>query len=190
MPYYTYGSGYGKPKLPEREGWNIDRSHMGYGICPNCGHAQEDHFWYVRPGPMGQEMEMGCKACIDGICVNRREVTGMSAINICDRCASLMTGRAIGTLSIEKAPTEYAERKEICPACVGELVAFLAEKPVRDRGTAYTEPYTDTPPKSEAMMMLEAGPCGMQTTEDGVEFMCLRAKGHKGYHIDGNKEWL
>lgn len=114
----------------------------------------------------------------------------MSSVNLCERCGSLMLAKALGTLELARFPGDPYNRIELCPACISELNAFLAEKPERHRGEAFTEPWSPTPAKSEAVMMLEAGPCGEQKTENGVEFMCLRARGHKGYHIDGSMEWL
>lgn len=178
--------------IPPREGWAAKASNRyGYGKCPNCLHDEAAHFWWERPGQVATEMERGCRHCTHGVCRNVRMENSMSSVNLCERCGSLMLARALGSVEVVKRPGDPYERVEFCPACVADLVGFLAEHPTRNRGEAFTEPWEPAPEKSETVAMLEAGPCGAQTVgQDGVEFMCLRAKGHKGYHIDGTKEWL
>lgn len=110
----------------------------------------------------------------------------MSAVNLCERCDSLMLGKAVGSLDLQKSEEARNERIELCPACIGDLVAFLAEHPVRDR-TTFREGWKPEAKRTDSQLMLENGYCGNHP-DDG-EAMCLRPKGHEGNHVDGAFSW-
>lgn len=85
----------------------------------------------------------------------------MSTVNLCDRCGTMGKSKAMGTVVIvpvnEKADvfgdavrtlTGKVERMELCPGCVGELMAWKdAEGGTRPK--AYSEPWE--PPKDDAL---------------------------------------
>ena len=64
----------------------------------------------------------------------------MAGINMCERCDSLVTSNAAGKVGIVENYQDPGRRHDLCPPCVGDLVAWMAEKPVREQ-RAYREPY-------------------------------------------------
>lgn len=69
----------------------------------------------------------------------------MSAVNLCDRCNAFALGKAIGEVLVSPAPNSYYEgtqkKMELCPECVGELMAFLDADVKREGTKAYKEPW-------------------------------------------------
>lgn len=112
----------------------------------------------------------------------------MSVVNLCERCGSLMLGKAVVQISVRENPDVNFEGIEICPGCLSDYYRFLEAKPDRN-GTVFKEPYTKPPEQSESTLVLTSGYCGETHTFEGRDFMCLRPKGHKGYHEDGSVEW-
>lgn len=114
----------------------------------------------------------------------------MSAINLCERCDALMIGSAVAHVEIKTGPREEYQRMEICPPCVGDLMAWQAEKPQRDK-QVYRSPWKPSEQPSAARLALEAaGYCGAVYEVDGTpKYMCLRTPGHVGLHEDGAQTW-
>ena len=111
----------------------------------------------------------------------------MSAINLCERCDSLMLQKAVATVTLCPEPRAAYETRELCPGCYGDIMRFLETKPAEREKQTYREPWTKEPPRTEAMLMLERGYCGAKHEEPDA--MCLRVKGHDGMHRDGELEW-
>lgn len=70
----------------------------------------------------------------------------MSAINMCDRCQTMMTGNALAGIRYNVNNTERPELLEICPGCVVDFLEWTKTMPTSDRPKAYKEPFRfDTP---------------------------------------------
>lgn len=67
----------------------------------------------------------------------------MAAINMCDRCGAMGLSSAIGTLIFHTGPNTQTNKMELCPECVGELVHWVKEFPVRENRTAFREEWTE-----------------------------------------------
>lgn len=65
----------------------------------------------------------------------------MATVNFCERCNSMGKSSAMGRLSLAPNPSWRDETKELCPACVKELYAWMAEETFGPREKAYQEPY-------------------------------------------------
>ncbi len=70
----------------------------------------------------------------------------MASVNLCDRegCKSMVQGAALGLVALVTASDhKAAERieREICPGCVGDVMALLNTAPVSERQPAYREPW-------------------------------------------------
>ena len=72
----------------------------------------------------------------------------MASINMCERCPSMATGNAIGELSLITSGEYNGEaiKMELCPGCIGEIVAFVEMKPEREHSAyrnAWKRPVID-----------------------------------------------
>lgn len=118
----------------------------------------------------------------------------MSAINICERCDSLMTGNALSTLALQINfnTREVQERRmDICPDCVTELLEFIANAPTRGK-TVYRNPWTETPPEApepERVAITAAAICGIYAEAGHTKLVCKREPGHDGLHEDSGIKW-
>lgn len=68
----------------------------------------------------------------------------MAGINVCDRCPSLVKGVALGAIQLRtSADTNTSEiiTKELCPACIGDMLRVLEAQPSARSGQAYSKPY-------------------------------------------------
>ena len=159
-------------------------------LCRGCGHPLVIH-WEFRGG-------FGCPMCNEQQCpVSMREnlipdfakppeerTTSMSAVNLCERCGSLMLGKAVATIVLQKDPSKATEKIEFCPGCLNDFLRLMETKPDREKET-YREPWKETH-RPESMLMLERGTCGEKYQD---KYLCLRAKDHDGLHRDGEIEW-
>lgn len=70
----------------------------------------------------------------------------MSAVNICDRCGSLVRGVALGAISLVTSGDSDRERvdKELCPGCIEDLLPLI-ETEVEPKQRGYKDPYRRTP---------------------------------------------
>jgi len=79
----------------------------------------------------------------------------VATVNLCDKCGTMSKSSATGTVVIvpvnDKADvygdavrtiTGETIRKEICPGCVGELMAWLDADPLNERPRAYSDAWT------------------------------------------------
>lgn len=66
----------------------------------------------------------------------RKGNNSMAGINVCDRCSSLVKGIALGQVSLSTSSDSYTREginRELCPACVGEILALIeTEVPPRE----------------------------------------------------------
>lgn len=67
----------------------------------------------------------------------------MATITMCDRCGAMGIQSAVGTFVFHTDPNARTEKKELCPECVAELVAWANETPVRDNRLAFRDPYRE-----------------------------------------------
>lgn len=76
---------------------------------------------------------------------NRKGSNNMAGINICDRCGSMVTGNALGQVQIRTSSDDRESEiiaKEVCPACVQDLVSLVEVEPVERRDVrAFREPW-------------------------------------------------
>lgn len=72
----------------------------------------------------------------------------MSTVNLCERCDAACSGSAIGTINYRINPDTPYSMKDLCPACVGDLVKFLATTPTEDRQKTYREPFRPEQPQA------------------------------------------
>ena len=63
----------------------------------------------------------------------------MATISMCDRCGNMGLSSAIGTLVFHSGPNARTEKRELCPECVGEIMAWLGETPERENRVAFRE---------------------------------------------------
>ncbi len=92
-----------------------------------------------------------------------RKDTKLGTVNICDLCGSLAQGVAIGAiiLTTSSDPDTYETiKKEVCPGCVGEIVALL-EMTREPRNTGYREPFKR--PEKDAPGLGELGGVQLET---------------------------
>jgi hypothetical protein len=76
----------------------------------------------------------------------------MSSILICDRCGAMVTGNAVGAVTIVASGEQRAERfaKDLCPGCIGDVMDLLAqEHPVTPRERAYRKGWVREEVKDE-----------------------------------------
>jgi hypothetical protein len=70
-----------------------------------------------------------------------------STLHMCERpeCNALIKGKAVGAVQVrfdsDYGKEQTIEAKEICPACVADIVALLDMEPVTPRERAYDKPY-------------------------------------------------
>lgn len=90
-----------------------------------------------------------CRSCKYKRALTLEREVSVSTINICDRdgCGAMVKSDAAGIISWQLNPNVGAESKQLCPACVADLVTWLDAK-VGDRERAYSKPYEA--PKSDA----------------------------------------
>jgi hypothetical protein len=71
--------------------------------------------------------------------------TSMGSINICDRCPSMVKGKALGVVQIRTSSdpdTSEVSTRELCPACIEEIdMLLMTDVGERDK-RAYDKPYT------------------------------------------------
>lgn len=106
---------------------STDRNERMYGSC-GCGFCitYRDNYMAQLQAP-----------------VNERNA-GMGSVNICDRCPSMVKGVALGAIQIRTSSDPDSSEvitKELCPACVAELVAMLEFTPEDRPQKAYDKPY-------------------------------------------------
>lgn len=65
----------------------------------------------------------------------------MATINMCDRCGALGMENAVGTLVAHASPNGKTEKREICPDCFGEFMAWLLTTPTRNNVGPFREPW-------------------------------------------------
>lgn len=159
----------------------------------DCGHQLNQHWLTMEYN--GETRQ--CPHCNCGVLDNPphdpiapksfgKAPQNMSAINLCERCDSLMLQKAVAKISHYTTGENVWKEQELCPGCYGDFMRFLETKPDREKQT-YREPWTKEKPQTESMLMLERGYCGEK--HDNPEAMCLRVKGHDGMHRDGALEW-
>lgn len=74
----------------------------------------------------------------------------VATVNFCERCNTMGKSSAMGELNWTPDRNQVrAEGLELCPGCVGDLVAFLAGQPVgavknQDRPKAYNHPWEES----------------------------------------------
>ena len=79
-----------------------------------------------------------------------RSTNSMGSINICDRCGSLVQGRAVGSVAITTSSdpaTADEKTMEICPGCVADFM-LMWETVVTPREKAYRQPYVEVKPET------------------------------------------
>lgn len=68
----------------------------------------------------------------------------MGSINICDRCPSMVKGIALGAIQIRTSSDPDSSEvitKELCPACIQDMVNMLEIEPTDRPQRAYDKPY-------------------------------------------------
>jgi len=86
----------------------------------------------------------------------------VATVNFCEReaCQTMGKSSAMGALTYALHERGNTARVELCPGCVAEFVAWLADQPAGPRPRAYQEPYQPPATGLDAMtgeeMMSEA----------------------------------
>lgn len=96
--------------------------------CPWCSRIR--HEWATNPAPINDQQRKGSRA--------------MSSVNICDRCGSMVTGVALGALTIRtSADYETSETitKELCPDCVAIVVGIADQADAEPVRRSYRKPW-------------------------------------------------
>ena len=120
----------------------------------------DSHNGTTRLSPDPQERLYGKCGCTTCVCIrseiinsipapintpHRNGSNNMAGINICDRCQSMVTGNALGVVQVRTSSDDRISEiiaKEICPACVGDLMVFIEETAVERRDVrAYKDPW-------------------------------------------------
>lgn len=109
-----------------------------FGVCGcyYCGEIRKT--WANNPAPINDQRRKGSNS--------------MSSINVCDRCGGLVTGAALGQITVRtSADAKVSEtvHAEICPGCV-TLFVELVETPVDPaQKTPYKAPWARPKSKTE-----------------------------------------
>jgi len=122
------------------------RQHHHKCLCEAC--MADFRMHQSQPNHYCQSCDWTAKEIMEADLRAKRQQWGgtMSAINVCDRCETMMTANAVTIVSIEANMGEFQERKEICPGCVDELNEFFANPVIGDRQKVYRTQYV---PKNE-----------------------------------------
>lgn len=101
----------------------------------------------------------------------RREVRKtVATINLCERpdCGAMFKSNAAGNVSVwnEADNSGYGTIQlflgEVCPACVGDVMALITSAPTEPRERAYDKPWKPEPPKGDT----DGSPLGGLTDEE------------------------
>lgn len=99
-----------------------------YGVC-GCQYCAETRKeWAVNPAPINDPRRKGSRA--------------MGSINVCDISGDFVNGEALGSITlITSGNTRDSEtiHREICPACVAELVRLLETQVDQHSKRAHTK---------------------------------------------------
>lgn len=101
-----------------------------YGIC-GCEYCAETRkLWAENPAPINDPSRKGSHA--------------MGSINICDISGDLVNGEALGSVTLVTSGSPGKSEtihKEICPACVAELVQLLENQVDQHSRKAHNNPW-------------------------------------------------
>lgn len=109
-----------------------------FGACGCQFCAETRATWAVNPAPIDDQRRKGSRS--------------MSSINVCDRCGGLVTGIALGSVTVRTSAdpnnTETVH-KETCPHCVATVVMWLETPAEPQQKTPYREAWRRPPDEQE-----------------------------------------
>jgi len=66
----------------------------------------------------------------------------MATLSMCDRCSKLGVATGVGTIVWHAGPHTETHKQELCPECIGELVAWISNAPERVSSAPFREHWT------------------------------------------------
>lgn len=119
----------------------LETFHPDHCLCSDCTR----YYWGQRPPPDAEFKKTHDRAMIMERFRLARLDEDMASIMLCSRpgCDAMMTSDASGTFSIMKTPSDQWTTEDLCPECVGELVAWYATPTVSRAGKAFKKPYQE-----------------------------------------------